>query len=33
MNEELNFMLLTIAGIFTAMIVLLKYLERMDGFK
>jgi|MDSV01.1.fsa_nt_gb hypothetical protein len=33
MNEELNFMLLMIGGIFAAMIVLLRFLERMEGLK
>lgn len=33
MNEELNFMLLTIGGIFTAMIVLLRFLQRIEGLE
>tara|TARA_B100000029_G_C17126256_1_gene797061 strand:+ start:346 stop:447 length:102 start_codon:yes stop_codon:yes gene_type:complete len=33
MNEELNFMVLTIGGIFAAMVILLRFLERMEGLK
>jgi len=33
MNEELNVMLLMIGGVFTAMIVLLRFLQRMEGLR